>query len=289
MIRLSRGPLVLELAPQWGGGVSRFTYDGVDVLRPWRGEPANPQALALACFPLAPYANRIARGRFAFGGRHVALEANLDGQPHPLHGHGWLAPWRTLAVTGDSAVLGFDHAGAEWPWPYSATQRFELSETGLRLTLTMTNLAPEPAPAGLGFHPYFPDRGSARLMANLQGVWGIDADYLPTAHHAGRPIADWTFGAPVARPDLIDHCHTGWDGRARIDLPDRGLSLTLTASAALGWLHVYSPPGQDFFCVEPVSHRPDAVNAPDPVAQGLRILAPGEAMTVWMSLDVAPP
>jgi aldose 1-epimerase len=289
VIRLRRGALALDLVPQWGGGISRLTYEGIDVLRPPLGGPGDPRPLELACFPLVPFANRVAHGRFTFGGRAVALEGNLDGQPHPLHGHGWLAPWRVEDSGEGRALLSFVHKAGAWPWPYRVTQQVELGGHGLSLALTLTNLADEPAPAGLGFHPYFPDRANARLTANLDGVWGIDTAFLPTAHHDGLPFADWRGGAALAQPSLIDHCHTGWDGSARIDLSGQGLTLRMTASADLRWLHVYSPPGEDFFCVEPVSHRPDALNAPDPLSQGVRSLGAGESMTVSMTLDVALP
>jgi len=52
------------------------------------------------------------------------------------------------------------------------------------------------------------------------------------------------------------------------------------------WLHIYAPPGEDFFCVEPVSHRPDALNAADPAAEGVRVLAPGKSHSIAMTLEV---
>ena len=47
----------------------------------------------MACFPLVPYANRIANGRFAFAGDEVQLRRNWDRDPHPLHGQGWRSAW----------------------------------------------------------------------------------------------------------------------------------------------------------------------------------------------------
>ena len=50
---------------------------------------------------------------------------------------------------------------------------------------------------------------------------------------------------------------------------------------------VYTPPGRDFFCVEPVSHVNNAVRSDDPLGQGLIALGSGETAQAWMQLDVA--
>jgi aldose 1-epimerase len=61
------------------------------------------------------------------------------------------------------------------------------------------------------------------------------------------------------------------------------VSLRLEAGPALRHLQVYTPPGQDFFCVEPVSHMPDAINHP---GHPMRVLAPGESFTAEIALHV---
>jgi aldose 1-epimerase len=85
---------------------------------------------------------------------------------------------------------------------------------------------------------------------------------------------------------LLDHCHTGWSGSALITLAPGKPRLRLSGSPALKWLHLYSPPDQDFFCIEPVTHRPDALNAPDPQAEGVRVLQPGETLEAVLTLDI---
>jgi aldose 1-epimerase len=283
-ITLTAGPMRLEVSPELGGAITRLTHAGADLLRPAPETAAGP--LETSSFPLAPYANRIAGGWVTFGGRTARLAPNMPGQPHPLHGEGWLGAWTVEAADERSATLAFAPAGGEWPWPYRARQIFALESDRLTVTLSATNTGDEAAPIGLGFHPYFPDAETARLTANTAGVWLTDEEHLPTSHVSGWPLVDWRRGAAVRAAMLIDHCHTGWDGKARIDLWPQGLSLELTASPELAWLHVYSPPGEAFFCVEPVSHRPDALNAADPEAEGVRVISPRETFSVWMTLRV---
>jgi aldose 1-epimerase len=55
-----------------------------------------------------------------------------------------------------------------------------------------------------------------------------------------------------------------------------------------GHLVVYVPPGQDFFCVEPVSHVNDGFNLLDRgvAGTGVRILEPGERLAGVVRLSV---
>lgn len=281
---LRQAGLRLALAPDLGGSVLSFTRLDQDLLRP---TPCGAtDVLQTACFPLAPYANRIAHGRFTFGGRTAQLAPNMAGQVHPLHGDGWRGAWRVEALDGASATLAFDPKDSAWPWLYSARQTIRLTPRGLVLDLEVTNRDTAPGPFGIGFHPYFPNAATARLTAATAGAWMTDADLLPTRWAAGAPFADWSAGAAVRGPRLVDHCHTGWTGDARIDPGGEGAALRLTASPELCCLHIYAPPGEDVFCVEPVSHVPNAVNAPDAAAAGMRILAPGESLRGWMRLRV---
>ncbi|OYW29129.1 MAG: aldose epimerase [Caulobacter sp. 12-67-6] len=282
MIVLENGAARLQLAPDIGGAVAGFTVDGHDILRPMaRGAT---DALDASSFPLVPFCNRIPNGRFTFHGRAVVLRPNLGDHPHPLHGQGWRGPWTVESASGAQARLAYDHAPSDWPWAYRAEQRFILGERGLRLELSVTNTGDAPMPAGLGFHPYFPRRSGEVLEASVSGVWMIDQDVLPTVHHEGVWGPDWTRGAGVeGHDDLIDHCYTGWNQRAALSAPGQPTT-TITASADCRWLHLYVPPGQDFYCVEPCANRPNPFGSP---GSCMVILAPGQARAIWMEIATA--
>ncbi|CAN5145469.1 aldose 1-epimerase [soil metagenome] len=269
----------VELLPALGCAVGRFTWDGRDVLRP--APVGTTDVLETGGFPLVPFCNRIRDGRFSFGGREVTLAPNLGDHPHALHGQGWRGVWSVVSASETQAVLAFDHASGEWPWAYRAEQRFVLGDEGLRIDLSVTNTGTEPMPVGLGFHPYFPARAGERLQAGVTGVWMIDADCLPTIHVDGAWRSDWAAGAETAVSELIDNCYTGWTGVATLSAPG-GASTTLKASPECRWLHVYSPPGADFVCAEPVANRPDPFSGDD---SGIKVLAPGETASVWMSVS----
>jgi aldose 1-epimerase len=279
MIVLENGAARLELSPDVGGAVTRFTVGGRDVMRP---TPAGASdALDTASFPLVPFCNRIPHGRFTFEGREVVLPPNLGDHPHALHGQGWRAAWTVDKAEGGEAVLSYDHAPSDWPWAYRVEQRIVLGEASLSITLSVTNTGDGAMPAGLGFHPYFPRRPGETLKVAVGGVWMIDDSVLPTTHHQGVWGPDWAAGAPVeGHEGLIDHCYTGWNQRAYLTAPEQPTTI-VTASPECRWLHVYVPPGQDFYCVEPCASRPNPFGEGE---TGMVTLAPGRSHSVWMEI-----
>lgn len=284
-ISLADGELTIELLPDLGAAVATLRYQGRDVLRPTPAGASDP--FETAAFALVPFANRIADGRFPAGGREVRIERNAPGQSHPLHGHGWRRPWRVESTARDSAVFSFEHPADSWPWHYVARQTVTLRADSLEVAISVENHDSTPMPVGLGWHPYFHKGPGALLRAHLEGVWLTDEESLPVRLAHGTRFGQWGRGDEVARTELVDHCHTGWPGVAEILLPEERLRLALTASRAMHWLHLYSPPGKDFFCVEPVSHMPNAINRSAPPAiTGQKQLAPGERFDARITLSV---
>lgn len=278
---LEAGGLSLAFDPDLGGAILSLTREGVDLLRPTAAGATD--VLETACFPLVPYANRIADGWFTFAGRAAQLSRNMTGQAHPLHGEGWRRAWRVESMETAKVAMVFEPQATEWPWRYRARQMFRLTPDSLTIDLEVTNLDDAPGPFGLGLHPYFPGSGQARLTAETTGLWLSSDELLPVSHVAAAP---WANGAPARSDRLVDHCHTGWSGTARIDLGPEGPSLELTASPQMRWLHVFAPPGEDFFCVEPVSHAPNALNMDDPQAHGMQRLEPGVSLRTWIRLAI---
>jgi aldose 1-epimerase len=287
-ISLACGDFRLEVVPQLGAAVAAFTCRGHHVLRPARRGTDNP--FETSSFALVPYANRIAGGAFRFAGRDVLIPRNAPDQAHPLHGDAWRHPWNIRETGERHTVLTFEHERDSWPWRYRAEQTLTLNDSGLVVDLSLRNTDSLPMPAGLGWHPYFPLSADVELRAQVLGAWLSNGECLPTDHITDSRLGDWSRGEVVERATLVDNCHTGWTGPALIRYPREGLELSMAASGALRWLHIYIPPGRDFFCVEPVSHMPDAVNRAEPATEtGLEVLEPGARFDAHISLHVKAP
>ena len=294
MLKLQSGESSVVLAPEIGGAIIGWTIGATPLLR--RPQPdaiLSGDVRGMACFPLVPYSNRIAHGRFHWAGDDHVLARNFGDHSHTIHGIGWQRAWQVTAADATSATLTLQHDATDgqaqsWPFAFAAKQRFMLNADALDVVLTLRNLHRSPVPAGLGLHPYFPRAGTATLRFNATRVWMNGADMLPTESAAIPRTWDHASGQRIGAVAL-DNCFAGWDGEAHIAWPPDGPVLTITADGLFQHLIVYAPPGRHFFCVEPVSHMNDAINRVATVPQhGMRILAPGEVMQGQIKFRLTP-
>src|SRR3954469_1760634 len=287
LLCLACGPLKLQLAPAVGGSIARFVRRDesgeTPYLRGVEGEPAS--VLDHVCFPLVPFANRVRGGRFTLRGRDIVLRPNLAGDPSPLHGQGWLAPWEVVSADAAEAELVFRHAPGEWPWAYEARQHFALDETGLTVLLSCANTSDAPMPCGLGHHPYFPCTRETRIDTDVGCAWTIDDEVLPAEKVPAEGRYD--LRGRLACGQALDNGFGAWAGHARIATPGLPFRIELSSPDAR-FFQVYSPPSGGFFAAEPVGHANAAVNEPEErwPELGLRVLAPGETMSLTMRVDV---
>lgn len=281
MIELVAGNWRANVMPEVGGSLTALECAGAPVLRPCGEQVDHP--LQAACFPLVPYCNRIAGGRFAFEGAGTTIAANLPGHHHPLHGTGWLRAWRVIRHDSSSVLLEDDYRSGEgdWPWPYRAHQHIALDASGLTIRLITENCAAHAAPMGLGLHPYFRRRPGARIAFDAKAMLGIDEAFLPDGTtHTADALAPFSTGAELP-PVLVDNCFTGWAGSASIR---DDLGTIVVRGFGAPFVHVFAPPGGSELCLEPVSHPPDALNR----APGdMTLLPPGAAAGIAMRIEVA--
>jgi aldose 1-epimerase len=117
------------------------------------------------------------------------------------------------------------------------------------------------------------------VQARARTVWLTDAQSLPVQEvHAPQ---DWSFEhrRGAARVGL-DHCFDHWDGTASVRWPDRFLKISASGCRAL---HVFTPPGLDFFCLEPQTAEAGALNRGSATVARL---AAGERLDMTVSFSV---
>ena len=284
MFDLIAGDAKLTLCPRLGGSIGNWERRGMPVLRHSSAETlAGDSSRALACFPLIPFSNRIAWGRFSFGGESFQLDRNFGDHPHTIHGNAWQRAWTVAAQTATEATLRLDHdpatdTGHHWPYAYAAELTYALAPDSLHVAIRLTNTDSRAQPVGLGLHPYQPRTPQSAIAFHAGSVWHTGADSLPDVQ---LPVeGPWSFDpGHVIAPPPLDHCYAAWTGRAEITRPEHGLTLVIAADDIFRHLVVYTPDGKPYFAVEPASNMTDAINRMDTVPDhGLRMLAPGETL-----------
>lgn len=292
MLQLRDGEASVVVTPEYGGAILGWMDGRTPVLRrPVPDAILRGDVRGFGCFPLVPFCNRIAFGRFAWRGRAFQLDRNMGDHPHTIHGVGWQRTWSVQDVSDRCAKFALHHDAAgdrarAWPFPFDAVLSYRLSGKQLRIAMTVTNRHSEPAPAGIGLHPYFARGASVTLQFDAGGVWINGKDALP-ARHADVP-AEWEHANGLAVGQArLDNCFTTWKREVRIG--GIGGGVTIAADAAFRHLQVYTPAQSDCFCVEPVSHVPDAINRGDlPPGQAMHVLQPGESLSGSVTIALLP-
>jgi aldose 1-epimerase len=287
MLTLHSGAASCTIHPELGGSLSRWAIGDQPMLRTASAESiANRDLLGLSTFPLVPFSNRIAHGRFEWNGQRVQLTPNFAPEPHAIHGIGWERVWTVAALSDDTAILSLLHTGdASWPWPFEAEQRISIEGHRLTLALSVRNRAEHPAPLAFGHHPYF-DATGASLQFSAEAVWMSGPDSLPTTPVAPEGQFDFTQPASVEGRE-VDHCYGGVSGAARISWLDRPLALVVTSSPQLEASVVYIPKDGHAFCFEPVPHINNALNLSGQRPQML-VVAAGDVFGTTITLQAVP-
>ena len=279
-LQLVDGKLRCEIRPDLGGCIAGLWLGEIPVLR-------STPALALqsvrlsGSYPLVPFSNRVGHATLLWAGTSHPLVQSAA-EPHAIHGVGWQRPWEVLDASDQFALLSYEHKpDAAWPFAFDSSQAFRLSDGELVMTLSITNQSGAPAPAGLGWHPYFAKHPASHIAFHAGGRWEMGADKLPT-HRVNSSGLD----ADCAGLD-VDHCFDQWQGEALLasDL------LRIRVSSNLSRLVVCTSATRDYVAIEPVSHVNNAANLMarhgfSAEALGLRVLEPGESMSAEMSIRV---
>lgn len=256
---LSIGDVRIEVDPQTGGRISHLEVAGLSLLVPRESDP-----IRWGCYPMAPWAGRVRRGRFVFDGAEHELPINMA--PHAIHGTTYARPWQR---DGD-ARLTID-LGSDWPFAGHAVQEFRLDDDGLSLRLEVHSDR-ERFPASLGWHPWFQRslaRGDEAVLAFAANkMFATDADGIPTGDLVAVKPPPWDdcFYEVKAAPTLT------WPGALRLTIE----------SAEAHWV-VYSEPDHAI-CVEPMTGPPNALNLAPALVTPERPLV-GEMRLSWERLS----
>ena len=283
LLSLKAGKANLQLAPDLGGGIASLDLAGKPVLRPW-SKRMEDGLFALACNIMVPFSNRISGGGFSFQGERHDIAPNCEGERFPIHGDGFQKAWAISTQTENAATLILEN-GNIGPFKYSAEQIFSLSPDGLRVELNVMNKGSQALPFGGGFHPWFPRDEKTRLDFSANGFWLEETPLIPKTLLPVAETPEWDFKNGRLLPARgIDHAWEGWNGKARLEQGDANVSVNISASDNMNCVVVYTlGKGGDFVCFEPVSHPVDACNQSG--MPGLKILEPGQSMSVWMRLE----
>lgn len=270
---------------QVGGGLRSWTRAGERVLA---GYGQDEMCTSGRGQQLIPWPNRIRDGRWSFAGTEHQLPLTEVEFHNASHGLLRWVPWRLATRDeGSLTVTARLHPQPGWSWILDCETTYAIAPTGLAVLHVVTNLSPEPAPLGVGIHPYIATGGVALKQVELTVPAGrcvtVDARMLPVdLVPVGESGVDFRDPRRIGGQRLdtaFTDLRADEDGvwRVRVHAPGRTPWTVWGELSAFPWVQVFTgkaeegQAGEHGIAVEPMSCPADAFNS----GTDLVILEPG--------------
>jgi aldose 1-epimerase len=271
-----------------GGGLRSYSAGGRELVD---GYGADEMSSAGRGQVLIPWPNRLEDGSYEFDGRRHQLPLNEPERGNAIHGLVRWAAWTASACEPHRAVMEHVlHPQPGYPFILGIRIEYALSESGLQVRTTATNLGADPCPYGSGAHPYL-TLGTATidhllLRVPARSVLQSDARGLPVATEAVVGT-EYDFRQPRRIGSTrLDHAFTDLerdqDGLARVELrdPDEGYQVSLWVDQSYPYLMLFSGDplpnvNRRSLAVEPMTCPPNAFRSGNALVR----LEPGHSFT----------
>lgn len=230
-----------------------FSVDGVHYTETWPDDETPPMGCGIV---LAPWPNRVEDGSWtAPDGSAMQLDITEPGRYTAIHGLLRNAPYAAIERTADSVTLAAPiYPQNGYLFNLDTTVQYRLTtddgRIGLRVTHTVTNRGADPAPFGIGAHPYLRvgdvpiDRLTLTIAADTHAP--VDERWIP---HGTVPVGELCpdlrqgqlLGEVNCDVALTDLAVTNGRHEHRLTASN-GSALVLWTDTAFGWVQVYTPP-----------------------------------------------
>lgn len=271
-----------------GGGIRSYTAGDRELLD---GYDEAEMATAGRGQVLIPWPNRLQDGTYEFVGRRHQLPLTEPEAQNAIHGLVRWAAWSVGEREADRVVMEHTlHPQPGYPFSLDLSIEYSVSEEGLRVASTATNVGLDACPYGSGAHPYVKvgtDTVDAVVLCAPGGtVLQFDGRGVPVST---APVegTEYDFRQPRAiGATKLDNAFTdlerGDDGLARVEVRhrDNGTELTLWLDESYPYLQLFTGDSQPSvnrrsLAVEPMTCPPNAFRT----GEGLLVLEPGQSAT----------
>jgi aldose 1-epimerase len=284
--------------PEAGAIGASLLHGGEELLGQGRGLAQYVESGHTMGIPfLHPWANRLSSFEYDVEGRHVRLDpssplVHLDEHGLPIHGLLGASPWWSVvdqSAGEDAAALVAEldfaaHADlfAAFPFPHRVRMEVTLRDAGLTIRTTIAPTGAEPVPVAFGFHPYL------RLPGLPREQWQVRLPVLRRMLLDDRMIPSGEsedvapFEGPVGDRSW-DDAYDRLERPARFELRGGGRTIALEFVDGYGYAQVFSPPGGEFICFEPMTAPANALHLPP---GSLEEVPPGEKRSATFRIEV---
>ena len=231
-----------------GGGLRSYSAGGRELVDGYRADEMSSSGRGQV---LIPWPNRLQDGSYEFDKRHHQLPLNEPEHRNAIHGLVRWAAWTAAEREPHRAVMEHVlHPQPGYPFSLGISIEYALSDIGLQVRTTATNLGTDPCPFGSGAHPYL-TLGTANIDPLILSVPGrtvlrSDERGLPIGTEAVEGT-EYDFRKPRRiGSTTLDHAFTDLerdeDGLARVVLrdPDHDTQVSLWVNQSYRYLMLFS-------------------------------------------------
>jgi aldose 1-epimerase len=246
---------------------------------------------------LIPWPNRLEGGAYEFADRWHHLPLNEEGAENAIHGLVRWSAWSVAVREPDRVVMEHTvHPQPGYPFSVALSLEYSLSDDGLRVTSTATNIGREQCPYGSGMHPYLTvgtdTVDTVTLRAPGRTILHTDARGIPDGT---APVDDTEYDFREPREigaAKLDNAYTHLvrddDGLARVELrhPDGETTVSLWLDESYRYVELFTGDSQPSvnrrsLAVEPMTCPPNAFRT----GEALVVLEPGESTTASWGIE----
>ena len=258
LITLNNDNLFLELSPEMGASITKFRdiKSSKDIFRPFSSSKKlnKKNCYFSGYFATVPYFGAIQKKTFLYKKKFISLPKTHPLESDTIHGEGWVNEWKIKNKSKTSTELIFIHDGKKgFPFKYQVNQKFILKNKSLFINIAILNIDKESFDCGIGFHPWFHIHKNSKIYSNnFTYIKKHPKNIYKTQVLSRNKFLD-------LNKNKIDKTFINWSGNAKLVI-NKDIAIEIKNKKNIKNLHVYSPPNENFFCIEPVTNIADAFN-----------------------------
>lgn len=248
-----------------GGAIASLKYLGMDITNPF-----SPNTIPVAHQGkiLAPWPNRISDGRYTFDNIDYQLPITDFKTNSASHGLVAWKEWNIVSITQSTLELQ-TYVSPIYGYPFliSLNATYEVIDgMGLKVDITARNIGKNPAPYGVGMHPYITCNGDhideCKLTMPFKNVFTLTERMTPD-ELVNVDCMDFNFtSGKVIGQREIDHCFISADPTRMNTVILENQQLKVYCKTNAPYVQLFTPAklGRRSLAVEPMSCPANSFN-----------------------------
>jgi aldose 1-epimerase len=236
-----------------GHNILRFPFASIDE---FKATPTGLHGIPL----MAPWANRLDEPAFYANGKRYAFDMQLGNVTGAIPIHGFMSrtdQWQVVEVKADGKSAWITSRldaykqpmwMKQWPFAFAMEMTYRLQDGALEVLTRMTNMAAEPMPVSIGYHPFYQLTDSPReewtITVPARTRWLLQYQKVPTGQTESTDkffpggkgaLKDYNLD------DVFGELVRDAQGRATYTLKGRKQQIDITQGPNYRSLVIYSP------------------------------------------------